>query len=133
MSTRWDLPALREGALVALVFAVPFSVASRLVHDDNPDSTLVVPLLLAAVIGFVLGAGVAAWRQRTSTPLSHGIVAAVGTYTVVQGVLVTIKLIRGAEIHWFAIVFNLTVTLAAGCVGGLLGMALQRLGLEPRR
>ncbi|CAB4885960.1 unannotated protein [freshwater metagenome] len=133
MSDRWDLVALRQGAAVALVFAVPFSIAARLIHDDNPNSSAIVPLVLAAVVGFVLGAGVAAWRQRSQTPLSHGIVAAVGTYAVVQSLLVIINLVRGADIRWFAIFFNLTVTLAAGCMGGLLGMALQRQGLEPRR
>lgn len=133
MSTRWDLIALREGASVALVFAVPFSIASRLVHDSNPTSSFVIPLVLAAIAGFVLGAGVAAWRQRSNTPLSHGIAAAAGTYTVVQALLVVINLIRGADIRWFAIFFNLTVTVAAGCIGGLLGMLLQRRGLEPRR
>jgi hypothetical protein len=133
MSGRWDIAALKQGAAVALVFAIPFSVASRLVHDNNPKSTLVVPLVLAAIVGFVLGAGVAAWRQRTNTPLSHGIVAATGTYVAVQGALVVVNLIRGADIRWFAIFFNLTVTLGAGCIGGLLGMALQRQGLEPRR
>ncbi len=133
MSTRWDITALKQGAAVALVFAVPFSIASRLVHDHNPKSSFVVPLVLAAIIGFVLGSGVAAWRQRSGTPLSHGIVTATGTYAAVQGTIVIINLIRGADIRWFAIFFNLTVTLSAGCVGGLLGMALQRQGLEPRR
>ncbi len=133
MTRHWDVAALRQGATVALVFAIPFSVASRLVHDHDPKSTLTVPLVLAAIVGFVLGSGVAAWRQRSGTPLSHGIATATGTYALVQGAIVVINLVRGADIHWFAIFFNLTVTLAAGCIGGLLGMALQRQGLEPRR
>ncbi len=133
MRGRWDIVALKQGAAVALVFAIPFSIASRLAHDNNPKSSLVIPLVLAAIVGFVLGAGVAAWRQRTHTPLSHGIVAATGTYVAVQGALVVVNLIRGSDIRWFAIFFNLTVTLGAGCIGGFLGMALQRQGLEPRR
>jgi hypothetical protein len=133
MSGRWDLAALKQGAAVALVFAIPFSVASRLVHDHNPKSDMIIPLVLAAIVGFVLGSGVAAWRQRSGTPLSHGIVTATGTYISVQGTIVAVNLIRGADVRWFAIFFNLTVTLAAGCIGGLLGMALQRQGLEPRR
>ena len=133
MIQRWDIDALKHGAAVTLVFAVPFSAASRLVHDNDSQSDLVVPLVLAAIVGFVLGAGVAAWRQRSGTPLSHGIVTATGTFAAVQGALVVINLIRGADVRWFAIFFNLTVTLAAGSIGGLLGMALQRQGLEPRR
>ncbi len=133
VSSRWDLVALKQGAAVTLAFAVPFSVLARILHENDENNSFVVPLVLAAIVGFVLGSGVAAWRQRANSPLSHGIVTAAGTYSAVQGTLVVINLIRGANISWFALLFNLTVTLAAGLMGGFLGMALQRQGLEPRR
>ena len=76
MSSRWDLVALKQGAGVTLAFAVPFSVLARILHDNDGNNSFVVPLVLAAIVGFVLGAGVAAWRQRSNTPLSHGIVTA---------------------------------------------------------
>ncbi len=133
MSERWDEAALKAGASVSLLFAAPFLVAARLLADNDSRSGLVVPLVLVAILGFVLGAGVAAWRQQRQTPLSHGIVTSGGTFIVVQAVLVVVNLIRGADVRWFNIFFNLTVAVFAGLIGGLLGMNLQTRGLEPKR
>jgi len=127
----WDRDAIRAGALVALLFAVPFSVAGRLIADGDGDSTLLIWLNLGAVLGFVVGAGCAAWVQRVDAPLSHGMVTAVGTYLVAQSVFVIVRLIVGAEVRWFAVLFNLTITLGAGLVGGLLGGKLRSRGVLP--
>lgn len=129
---RWDWDAIRAGGLVALVFAVPFSIAARWAADSRDDSTLALWLTVGAVIGFVVGAGCAAWIQRTDMPLSHGLVTAAGTYLAAQAVFVVIRLVRGLEVRWFAVIFNLTVVLAAGLVGGLLGQHLRNRGIEPR-
>jgi uncharacterized membrane protein YfcA len=128
----WDWDAIRAGGLVALVFAVPFSIAARWAADSRDDSTLALWLTVGAVIGFVIGAGCAAWIQRTGTPLSHGLVTAAGTYLAAQAVFVVVRLVRGLEVRWFAVIFNLTVVLAAGLVGGLLGQHLRSRGIEPR-
>jgi hypothetical protein len=139
VSGHWDAAALKAGASVALLFAAPFLVAARLLGDrDDGDaaggsSALVLALVVIAIFGFVVGAGVAAWRQQRGTPLSHGIIASGGTFVGVQGILVIVNLIRGADVRWFNIFFNLTVSVFAGLIGGLLGMNLQRRGLEPRR
>ena len=106
---RWDVPAIKAGGMVCLVFAVPFSIGSRWAADRD-DSTLATFLVIGAVLGFVLGAGCAAWVQRVGLPLSHGIVTAVGTYLVAQTVFVLIRLVRGSEVRWFALLFNLSVT-----------------------
>jgi hypothetical protein len=129
---RWDWDAIRAGAMVALVFAVPFSIAGRWAADSRDDSTLAIWLNLGAVLGFLLGAGCAAWVQRVGLPLSHGLVTAVGTYLAAQAVFVVVRLARGLDVRWFAIVFNLMVVLLAGLLGGLLGQRLQRRGIEPR-
>ena len=128
---RWDWDAIRAGAMVALVFAVPFSIAGRWAADSRDDSTLAVWLTFGAVLGFVLGAGCAAWVQRVGTPLSHGLVTAIGTYLAAQAVFVVIRLVRGLDVRWFAIAFNLTIVLAAGLVGGLLGQRLRSRGVLP--
>ena len=128
---RWDWDAIRAGALVALVFAVPFSIAGRWAADNRDDSTLLIWLNLGAVIGFVLGAGCAAWVQRTGTPLSHGLVTAGGTYLVAQALFVIVRLLRGRDVRWFAIMFNLTVVLGAGLLGGVLGQTLRARGVLP--
>jgi hypothetical protein len=113
------------------VFAVPFSIAARWAADRDDPGSLPVWLSLGAVLGFVLGAGCAAWVQRTGTPLTHGIVTAVGTYVVAQAVFATVRLVRGEDVRWFALMFNLSVVLGAGLVGGLLGQALRNRGFEP--
>ena len=131
MRDRWDWDAIRAGGSVALVFAVPFSIAARWAADSRGDSALAVWLSLGAVAGFVLGAGCAAWVQRTGTPLSHGLVTAIGTYLVAQAVFAVVRLVRGQDVRWFALMFNLAVVLGAGLVGGLLGQFMRSRGVLP--
>ncbi len=125
----WD--ALRAGGSVALVFAIPFSIAARIVAEGDNSSGAASLLSLAAVIGFVLGAGVAAWTQRLQLPLKHGIICAVGTYLVAQAVFIIIRAIRGNEISWLAAIFNLTAVAVAGLIGGAIGGAMHRRGFFP--
>jgi len=127
---RWDSDAIRAGAMVSLVFAVPFSIAARIAADDD-HSGLATGLVLGAIVGFVLGAGCAAWIQRTGTPLSHGIVTAGGTYLAAQAVFIVVRLVRSDSVNWFAALFNLSFVLLAGVIGGLLGQRLQASGFEP--
>lgn len=130
-SARWDPPAVRDGAGVALIFAVPFSVLARLASDHDASGAAAFLSLLAAA-GFVLGSGVAAWRQRTSTPYSHALVTAAGTFLAAQAVFTAVKLFAGGEVHWFAIFFNLSVVMGAGTIGGFLGSRLRSRGILPR-
>jgi uncharacterized membrane protein len=128
-----DWNALRAGGSVALVFAIPFSIAARIVADSNNNSpSSAAPLLsLAALVGFVLGAGVAAWTQQLRLPLKHGLICALSTYVVAQAVFIIIRLIRGDQVHWFAAIFNLTLVAVAGLIGGALGGLMQRRGFYP--
>ncbi|MCU1399221.1 MAG: hypothetical protein JWN62_2330 [Acidimicrobiales bacterium] len=130
---KWDADALKAGASVTVVFAAPFLIAARILADHDRHSKLALPLILIALVGFVLGSGVAAWRQQCRAPLAHGIVTSAGTFIVVQGVFVIVNLMRGVDIRWFNIFFTLTVTAFAGMVGGLLGIRLQKSGFEPKR
>jgi hypothetical protein len=126
-----DIPALRHGASVTLVFAIPFSIASRLVADHDSQSPWASVLWLAALAGFTLGAGIAAWVQSKDLPLAHGMVCAGGTYLAAQAVFVIIKLLRGGEVKWLAVFFTFTAVLFAGLVGGGLGSILRGRGLMP--
>ena len=126
-----DREALRQGAWVSLSFAVPFSIGSRWLADQNPDSPWASVLWLAALAGFTLGAGIAAWLQRTGFPLVHGLACAGGTYAAAQTVFVVIKLLRGGTVSWIGVFFTFTVVLFAGLVGGGLGSALRKRGLIP--
>jgi uncharacterized membrane protein YfcA len=129
--TTLDWNALRAGGSVALVFAVPFSIAARIVGDNHNHPGLASILSLAALVGFVLGAGVAAWVQTLWLPLQHGTICAVGTYVAAQTVFIIVRAIRGSDIRWLAAIFNLTAVAVAGLIGGALGSALQRRGMFP--
>lgn len=126
-----DRAALRRGASVTLVFAVPFSIGSRLVADRSPDSPWTSVLWLLALAGFTLGAGVAAWTQTRALPFLHGMACAGATYLAVQAVFVVVKLARGSEVRWLAVFFTFSAVLVAGVVGGALGSVLRRRGLLP--
>jgi uncharacterized membrane protein YfcA len=128
---RWDVDALRAGGMVALVFAVPFSIGARWAADSQDDSALALWLSIGAVIGFVLGAGCAAWVQRRQLPLSHGLATAIGTYVLAQTVFIAIRLLRGSDVNWFAALFNLSVVAGAGLIGGFLGQRLRSKGFVP--
>ena len=126
--SRWDIQAIKSGASVALVFAVPFSIGARIFSD----SAIAVILSLCAAIGFLLGAAVAAWHQQRRTPLSHAIVTAALSYVIPQTVFIIIKLARGGEVRWLGVFFNLTVTLTVGVIGGFIGSTMQRTGAAPK-
>lgn len=128
-SSRWDLDALRAGGSVALVFAIPLTVIASIVDSDSNGTNAL--FFFGAMLGFILGAGCAAWVQRTGTPLSHGIVTASGTYLAAQSVFVLIRLIGGDSVNWFRVFFTLTLVVGAGLVGGVLGNRLIRRGFVP--
>jgi uncharacterized membrane protein YfcA len=130
-ATRWDIDALKAGAFVSLVFAVPFSIAARWAADNRDDDALALWFSLGALIGFVIGAGCAAWVQRLDLPLSHALVTAAGTYLLAQAVFIAIKLARGGDVNWFASLFTLSAVIGAGLVGGLLGKRLRQKGFHP--
>jgi len=127
---RIDWEAVRAGALVCLVFAVPFSIAARWAAD-NDRSGLATALVLVAVVGFLVGGGCAAWVQRVDAPLTHGVITAALTYTVAQALFIAVRLLRGQDVQWFAVVFNLTVATFAGLLGGILGQRLRSRGFVP--
>lgn len=127
-TSTWDRSAIRAGASVALVFAVPFSIAARLVSGSD----LAVVFVLLATLGFLLGASVSAWHQNKGTPLSHAMVTATGSYCIPQAVFILVKLVRHSEVHWSGVVLNLLVTTSVGAIGGLLGSSLQTRGVHPR-
>ena len=124
MNDRLDPKALKEGALVAAVVAVPAGVVGRVLSDrpDQPDWLWV--LVVVVLAGLVSGAAVAASRQDRGFPLTHGVVTAVGVFVAVQTVGILIRLLRGDPISWSRVTSSLLLSLMAGMAGGLLGSAL---------
>ena len=126
-----DRRALRQGASVSLLFAVPFSIGASLLNASDDKSPWVAVLWLGAVGGFTLGAAITAWVQSTGYPMVHGIFCAGGTYLAAQGVLSIIRLARGASVSWLGIFFTFTVVVFAGVIGGAIGGAMRKRGLVP--
>lgn len=126
---RWDWDALRAGASVALVFAVPLTIVAAVVDEEKGGLRAL--LFFGAVLGFIIGAGCAAWVQRAGTPLSHGVLTASGTYLAAQAVFVTVALSSGKSVNWFSVFFILMIISGAGLLGGVLGNRLQQRGIMP--
>lgn len=125
---RWDVAALRSGAGACIMFAVPLQVLALVAGSDSGWS---LPLRLGALVGFFLGAGVAAWAQRRGFPLAHGLVTAIGAFVVVQLAFIIVRAIAGHELRLMAALFNLTPVVGVGLLGGLMGQKLQKLGVRP--
>ncbi len=115
------------------MFAVPFAALATWLDSRDDGSPFVPWLIVAALAGFVLGAGVAAWTQTRGLPFVHGIVCAVVTYAAAQTVFVVIKLLRGGDVRWLSALFNLTAAAFAGLIGGGLGAIMHSRGLRPSR
>jgi hypothetical protein len=116
---RLDAMALRQGGSVAALFALPFGIAAAFFRDDRQGLASVLTALV--LLGLVLGAGVAAWKQRTGTPLTHGIVTAVGVFLVIQTLGIVRRALAGEALHWSRIISSLVLSAVAGVVGGLMG------------
>jgi len=126
----WDVVAIRAGAGLALVIAVPLWIAASW-SADNENYGMTALFTIGALVGFVLGAACAAWLQRLRLPLAHGMVTAVGTYVAVQVIVTGYRLATGGEVNWFGVLFYVTVALGAGLVGGFIGLRLRSVGLVP--
>lgn len=128
-----DRDALRAGASVTLLFAVPPTLVARFVLDNNDDTSGWAPLLtLIAVLGFVLGSGVAAWRQRTQRPMTHAVLAGAGVFVATQAVFLAVRIATGGDVRLMRILTSFSLALVASVVGGLLGNFMQKNGIHPR-
>lgn len=133
ISERWDIEALKAGASVAFLLAVPPTLIARFVIEDTGATSGWAPLLsLIAISGFIIGAGQSAWRQTKGTPLLHGMVTTTGVFMVTQSVFALIKISLGDDIRIGRILTSLSLAIVAGVIGGLLGSFLKHSGPAPR-
>jgi len=133
LTDQLDLRALYEGGTVAAMIAVPAGLLGRILSDRDEDFGWLWILVVAVLVGLVLGSGVAAWRQEKGLPLTHGVITGVGTFVVVQAIGVVVELIAGDPINWPRIASSLLLSLMAGTVGGVLGSLLLNNGAPPSR
>jgi hypothetical protein len=131
VSERWDTTAIRAGAALALLFAVPLWLAASWAATSRDNTGLALVFSLGALVAFMFGAACAAWLQRLRLPLAHGLVTAIGTYLAVQVVVSIYRIVRGDAINWFNVFFFVTLAALAGLLGGLLGQRLRSVGFVP--
>ncbi len=128
-----DREALRAGASVTLLFAVPPTLVARFVLDNKDDTSGWAPLLsLIAVLGFVLGSGVAAWRQQAQRPMAHAVLAGAGVFVAAQAVFLAVRIATSGDVRVMRILTSFSLALVASVIGGLLGNFLQKNGIRPR-
>ena len=118
---RVDGRAIGLGALVAMAICVPLAVLSQVISEygSGDGAGIVVVFYFVVLAGLAVG-GFVAGSRRPETPLSHGILAAVLAYAVIQGIGVIVNLARGDDISLVAIVFNAGLAAAMGLLGGWL-------------
>ncbi len=133
LTERWDISAIKQGASVIGTIAVPLAVVGRLAFDEGESSSLASLLAMVTLAMFVIGAGVAAWQQNKGTPLSHGLVTAIGMFIVVQVIFAIIRVLGGNSLNLGRIMVSLTLTALAGLLGGFLGSFLQSRGIRASR
>ena len=125
---RWDVPALRAGASVCAVYAVPLQVIAQVLGRDSGLADL---LTVVSFGGFVLGGGVAAWSQRRQLALSHSLVTVLGTFLVLQLLFVLARAVSGNDVRLLNALFNVPLVMIAGLLGGALGSFMRRNGSRP--
>ncbi len=130
---RLDTQALRDGAVVTLMFALPPTLVARFILDNGSEPSGWAPLLsLIAVGGFVLGSGVAAWREQVRRPMTHAVLAGAGVFIVAQAVFLVVRVATNGEVRVMRILTSFSLSLVASVIGGLLGNFLQKNGPSPR-
>lgn len=123
-----DRDALFAGIVVAAIIAVPAAIIGQAVDDSSSSDPSGFALLLVAVVlaGLVAGSTVAAMRQQLDTPLAHGILTAVVTFVIVQGIGIIRHLVIGEEVLWSRVLSSALLSMVAGTLGGLLGGRLRQ-------
>lgn len=125
---RWDREAILAGASVCLTLAIPVRLLAAAVGDSAGLNSL---FFLIFLVFFVIGAGCAAWVQRNGTPMSHALATAIGTYLAAEAVFVLVRLVRGTDVPWGALLSTLSIISVCGVIGGFIGNRLQASGVQP--
>jgi hypothetical protein len=125
VTDRFDWPAIRTGALVAIAVCLPLAVLAEVVAgDEDEGGGLVLLLFVGVLVGFASG-GYAAAQRTLTTPYTAGAVAALCAFVAIQAAGVITNLARGDDIEWALVVFNGLLAYGAGLLGA--GIASRRM------
>jgi putative membrane protein (TIGR04086 family) len=117
-----DRAALGRGVAVAAGISVPVTIVANLAVDESEQHSGWITLLsLAVLVGLMVGGAVAARRQQSGTPLTHGIVSALIVFVAVNAFGIVRRSIAGDDIRWGRIASTAVLAVVAGTVGGLFG------------
>jgi hypothetical protein len=120
MALDLDWPALTRGMLTAACLAVPGGIVGAAVSDHDGLGWLGALAIVVVLIGLMAGGYVAARLQRTGTPFTHAILAALSLYVVVQVIGIVRRLVAGDSLTWGRYASSGLLSVIAGTVGGLL-------------
>lgn len=140
-----DRHAISRGASIGLLLFVPVS-AARVVIDRNVndfDHSGWAPLFALALFVIYAIAGYAAARMAVDTPLSNGIVAAVGAFLLWVPIRIAIWILRDSGQPLFGghdpvltparILGQLVFAALFGAIGGYLSMRRSNPGAPPAK
>jgi putative membrane protein (TIGR04086 family) len=128
-----DWRAIGFGVIVAIATTLPLAVLGQILsdYDDGGVSGVVFLFFFLVLAGLVAG-GYVAGAKQPAAPLTHGIVAALGAYLLVQAIGLILNLARGDDVSPASIVVNAGLAAAMGLLGGLIA-SWRAAGAVPRR
>jgi hypothetical protein len=115
-----DWRAVGLGIVVAIGISVPLALVYQLLRDSYTSTVLQVVFLLLVLAGLVAGGFVAGWKGPR-TPLTHGILAALAAYLLLQVVTLVLLIARSEDLDFdtlVEIVFNAGLAAGMGLLGG---------------
>jgi putative membrane protein (TIGR04086 family) len=123
-----DRPALIAGIVTAVIICVPAALIGQAIDDpstnDSPSAGALV-LVGVVLVGLAAGATIAARRQQVGAPLVHGIVTAIVTFVLVQGIGVIRHAAASEDILWSRVLSSALLSMVAGTIGGIIGGRLR--------
>jgi putative membrane protein (TIGR04086 family) len=112
--------ALLNGTGIALAIAVPAALVSQALDSgDNPSGAALAIAFVIVLAAFLFG-GLVAGDRAPDAPLTHGALAALLAFALVQGVGTARRAIAGDDINVLAIPFNAMLAGSIGVFGGYL-------------